>query len=133
MKKTEWRLSVVPKCFESAGQWRNWAASIDGMSAPCADCCPAYRERMHAEGRCERPETLFYVSPTSGEVVGVTAEVSEYAAILAGEMAGRLPTWPWPSQSSPDWILRLRRAHGYACRQTRVAIEACLGNWGVSL
>lgn len=68
----------APACFESQRRWNvykflaDWLGNRRKLSARfnfCSDCTPAYRDQMHAVGRCRYPGTTF--KRVSGILIGV--------------------------------------------------------------
>jgi hypothetical protein len=71
----------VPKCFDSAQQFRAWkeCARFDApVLGVCADCTPEYQARMIHERRCENPQVQFEEGE-SGVVEGVIYKTLWYA------------------------------------------------------
>jgi hypothetical protein len=63
----------VPKCFDSAAQFKAWkecARQAYAQNWVCTDCTPEYQARMKAEGRCENPQVQFQ-QDTDGFEIGV--------------------------------------------------------------
>jgi len=56
------KASLRPRCFDAEAQfdaWREAARATDlPASAFCTDCTAQYQRRMHAQGRCERPDVV---------------------------------------------------------------------------
>lgn len=65
--------AVRPRCF-TEDQWRAWNANAQ-LAPPtakhgvCADCTPAFQQRMLAENRCDHPGVLFELD-ADGALVG---------------------------------------------------------------
>ena len=70
-----------PSCFGAQGEWDAWRESRDGPNSPCCDCTPGHRDKMHAQGRCDRPEVIFVVK--LGETMGLSADDYGYTQALA--------------------------------------------------
>lgn len=121
MRVQRWSPARMPACYSDPVAWRMWCADRRGLKAPCTDCTPEHRDRMHAQGRCERPETLFVVDTQSGDLVGITADSDEYADLLLGKLRRRLPVWPWCDDSA-EWRARIGEASERAHKATRRAI-----------
>lgn len=78
----QWNAATVPRCFASESDWLEWISALERAHSPCEDCSSAYKARMLAAGRCERPETVF-VDTEEGEV-GISADDPRFARLLAG-------------------------------------------------
>lgn len=77
-----WSASAAPRCFPSERDWIEWMDARSGAHSPCEDCSSAYKRRMLAAGRCERPEAVF-VQTEDGEV-GISADDPRFARLLMG-------------------------------------------------
>jgi hypothetical protein len=71
----------VPKCFESAEQYRAWkeCARLSPVQlGVCADCTPEYQAKMINAKRCENPQVQFD-EDDDGAVEGVIYKTLWYA------------------------------------------------------
>ena len=64
---------MIPRCFNTQEEWNEWYELAYMGKIPrdnyCNDCTPKYQMEMIDKGRCEHPETFFYMrrSTTDGE------------------------------------------------------------------
>ena len=114
-----WSASAVPRCFPSERDWVEWmdARSKSGAHSPCEDCSSAYKRRMLAAGRCERPDAVFV--QTEGGEVGISADDPRFARLLMGlKIAGAELLRPLDPTPTFLWLLdRIRRRARPAVRR----------------
>ena len=114
-----WNVASVPRCFPSEQDWIEWldARSRSGAHSPCEDCSSAYKRRMLAAGRCERPEAVFV--QTEGGEVGISADDPRFARLLMGlKIAGAELLRPLDPTPTFLWLLdRIRRRARPAVRR----------------
>lgn len=70
----------APSCFTQA-EWRDYtvACSLSARHRKgalptvdhCRDCTQQYKRKMHDEGKCDHPETVFIKADMGGDVIGV--------------------------------------------------------------
>lgn len=79
---TEERMS----CFSDERQHREYAVlwarsdSRPGLTRPCRDCTPQFRNQQHERGQCAHPETVFIREERRGEgMIGVPLDVERSA------------------------------------------------------
>lgn len=56
--------AAQPKCWDNRINWNEWQhlnnlTQDKPLDNYCADCLPAYKERMVAEGKCKYPTVRF--------------------------------------------------------------------------
>lgn len=116
-----WNLATVPSCFPSEADWIEWSAARSGACSPCEDCASAYKRRMLAAGRCDRPETIFVVDE-DGEEIGLSADDPRFARLLMG-LSVKGCTLRRPVPTSPAFVRLLERIERRAVAVVRRAIK----------
>lgn len=92
-----------PDCFTLEDQWMAyevwWNISDQNKrqtkADPCVDCDPETRNRMHKDGRCEHPETVFILRQRKGEeeMIGVNGNDSGWDKAVIG-LSGKVISPP---------------------------------------
>lgn len=111
-----------PRCFDSDQQWNDWREVAAGVSGPCADCTPEYRDRMLAERRCSRPEVVF-MREAGGDVFGLTVSDRRYARVLMGLAVTNAEPIGRTIKRTPEWERVLEFVRPRAHRDVRRAID----------
>lgn len=98
-----------------------------GACSPCEDCSPAYKAKMLAEGRCDRPETLFFTNSATFEMSGVCADDPGFARVLKGQSLGRhIEPVGQVLEVNIGWAGLLRQIRRRASREVKLAIDIWL-------
>lgn len=121
-----WTTGRKPACFDTLADWRYWMeACIGTHEIPCTTCTPAFKSRMCAMKRCQRPETIFVVSPNTGDLIGYTSAHRDYGRMLRGDVGAMLKAGTWPEWNTM-WRDRIRRALVNASRPSRYDMQKWL-------